>query len=543
MHGDGLARHLANERALVLGTPMETTAVRVDQRELTVELTVKRTELDGQLCVIVYVRDVTARRQADEELRRHAAYLAEGHRLTRAGLWVWNPGTDAGFASEETHRLFGLSPGDPARATLADFLPRVHAADRPVLNAALERARREHAAFEVRFRVVHPDGALRYLSTRGHPMSASGAAQDEPREFVGTVVDVTDRRRAEEEQVRHAREVALRADVSGALARVDTLRGMLQGCADALVTHLDAAFARIWTLRRGADVLDLQASAGAYTRLDGRYAHVRVGELKIGLIARERVPYLTNDVLGDPRIENKEWARREGMVAFAGYPLVVEERVVGVMAVFARHTLAPQTLDALTSISAAVAQGVERKRSEEELRRSEAYLAEGQQLSHTGSWAWNLVTGELFFSAEWYRIYGFDPAGPAPAYDAVLARAHPDDVAGVDTALKDAFQAGTELRLLTRILVPGQPMKWVQTYGHPVHDVDGALVEFRGTVIDVTHEVHANRRRRRAIKGTLRGGARRAHAHRARHARRAAAGPHWNRAAAPRTASPRSSGA
>ena len=85
------------------------------------------------------------------------------------------------------------------------------------------------------------------------------------------------------------------------------------------------------------DVLELQASAGLYTHLDGPHSRVPVGQYKIGLIAQERKPHLTNTVVGDPRVSDQEWAQREGMVAFAGYPLIVEDRLVGVMAMFARH--------------------------------------------------------------------------------------------------------------------------------------------------------------------------------------------------------------
>ena len=138
--------------------------------------------------------------------------------------------------------------------------------------------------------------------------------------------------------------------------------------------------------------------------------------------------------------------------------------------------------------------------AEEQLRRSEAYLAEGQRLTRTGSWGWTLATGEIFWSREMFRIYGFDPADGTPPYDAVLRRAHPDDLAGVDLALAEAFRTGAELRLLTRIRVPGEPMKWVETHGHPVRNEDGVLVEFIGTVMDVTQRRRADRRLRRAIR-------------------------------------------
>ena len=83
------------------------------------------------------------------------------------------------------------------------------------------------------------------------------------------------------------------AEVGAALTQTASLRDMLQRCAAAMVHHLDAAFARIWTLTPGERVLQLQASAGLYTHLDGPHSRVPVGQFKIGLIAQERKPHLT----------------------------------------------------------------------------------------------------------------------------------------------------------------------------------------------------------------------------------------------------------
>ena len=104
-------------------------------------------------------------------------------------------------------------------------------------------------------------------------------------------------------------------------------------------------------------------------RLHGSHSRIPVGHLKIGLIAETRVPYLTNAALGDPRID-QEWSRREGIVAFAGYPLVVDDRVVGVIAMFARLPIGSETLETIGSIAGILAQGIERKRSQKELRRA-----------------------------------------------------------------------------------------------------------------------------------------------------------------------------
>ncbi|MHB8670285.1 MAG: SpoIIE family protein phosphatase [Acidimicrobiales bacterium] len=157
-------------------------------------------------------------------------------------------------------------------------------------------------------------------------------------------------------------------DVLRALAGGTDLDDTLQLCAQALVNHLDAAFARIWILDEDEQVLELRSSAGMYTHRDGAHARVPVGALKIGMIAAEHAPHLTNEVRSDPRISDPEWARREGMVAFAGYPLMSGERLVGVMAMFARHALTSEALLALASVADFVALGIERRRAEEQLR-------------------------------------------------------------------------------------------------------------------------------------------------------------------------------
>jgi PAS domain S-box-containing protein len=192
-----------------------------------------------------------------------------------------------------------------------------------------------------------------------------------PYAICGIATDITELKRAEELQARRARHAALRADIHAAFcAGAETaLQTMLQRGAEAIVRHLDAAFARIWTLNDRQKLLELQASAGLYTRLDGEHARVRVGELKIGLIAEQRKPHLTNDVLNDIRISHPDWAKQEGMVSFAGYPLLVAGRLVGVVAMFARKYLAPDTLEALEAVADTIAQGIERKRAEEKLAR------------------------------------------------------------------------------------------------------------------------------------------------------------------------------
>lgn len=185
----------------------------------------------------------------------------------------------------------------------------------------------------------------------------------------GAIHDISERKQAERVHAESERLVHFAAAVHQALAKGEAMQSMLQRCADAMVQHLDAAFARIWTLNEAEQMLELQASAGLYTHLDGPHGRVRVGRLKIGLIAQDRRPHLTNAVLDDPRIGDHEWARREGLVAFAGYPLLVEGRVVGVIAMFARRPLSASLFDTLMTAADGIAQSIDRKRVEEEIHR------------------------------------------------------------------------------------------------------------------------------------------------------------------------------
>src|SRR5262249_55983444 len=103
---------------------------------------------------------------------------------------------------------------------------------------------------------------------------------------------------------------------------------------------------------------------------DGPHGRIPTGRFKIGRIAQERRPVLTNEVPDDPNISDPDWARREGMVAFAGFPLLVKDRLLGVLGMFSRRALSAAVLQALESVAGVVALGIERKQQAVELRRA-----------------------------------------------------------------------------------------------------------------------------------------------------------------------------
>ena len=169
---------------------------------------------------------------------------------------------------------------------------------------------------------------------------------------------------------------ALAAEVGTTLTLAEDRRAVLQRCAEAMVRHLEAGLARIWTVGE-ADRLDLLASAGLSSpRLDGGDARLPVGRSEIDLIVEQRRPVVIDRVYDDPRIRDPEWARQEGMAAFAGYPLKIDDRLLGVMAVFARAPFSAATGERMAAIAATIARDLERRHREDE--RSERLAREGE---------------------------------------------------------------------------------------------------------------------------------------------------------------------
>jgi PAS domain S-box-containing protein len=139
----------------------------------------------------------------------------------------------------------------------------------------------------------------------------------------------------------------------------------------------------------------------------------------------------------------------------------------------------------------------ERKRAEEKLRRSEAYLAESQRLSHIGSWAWNRSSGELYWSDETFRIFGFDPAKTkASLLDTFLSRIHPEDRPRVEEGLNAAAAQRSVVEVDYRIVLPDGSARHLHDVAYPVTNECGEVTERFGVVSDVTERKQAEQKLR-----------------------------------------------
>ena len=138
----------------------------------------------------------------------------------------------------------------------------------------------------------------------------------------------------------------------------------------------------------------------------------------------------------------------------------------------------------------------ERKRAEVALRHSEAYLAEAQRLSHTGTLAFN-ATAPVFWSQESYRIWGLDPLQGLPNRETVLQRIHPDDRERVDVETEEAVRQKRDFALEFRIVLPDGTVKYIEATGHPLFSADGELAEMVATHVDVTERKRAQQEHER----------------------------------------------
>jgi PAS domain S-box-containing protein len=141
----------------------------------------------------------------------------------------------------------------------------------------------------------------------------------------------------------------------------------------------------------------------------------------------------------------------------------------------------------------------ERKHAEDKLRQSEAYLAEAQKLTHTGSWVWEVAPRRaLHLSEEWYRIYGFDPEEGMITWEKRLERIHPDDRAGQQQAIYRAINEKSDYEVEYRIILPSGTIRHLHSVGHPVLDASGNLVQFVGSSTDITERRQAEEALRQA---------------------------------------------
>jgi PAS domain S-box-containing protein len=290
-----------------------------------------------------------------------------------------------------------------------------------------------------------------------------------------------------------ARRAFFAADVGTALASGGPLDATMTRCCQAAVDHLGAAFARVWVIDDDASTLVLTASAGCYTHLDGPHSRVPVGQFKIGQIAAERRAHRTNQVVGDARVHDQAWAVREGMVAFAGFPLIVGDRLVGVIALFARRALDGADFDAFGTAGNAISVAISRARHVEAEARALTRLAANEARYRTLAEAvpvqvWTArPDGRLDFVSEHTAAYFGVPA-QSLLDDGWSRFVHPEDLPTAIQHWTHSLETGELYQAEFRLRAPDGSYRWHLARAVPERDRGGAIIGWVGSNTDMQDE-------------------------------------------------------
>ena len=394
--------------------------------------------------------DITERKRDEEAMRRSEAYLREAQQLSQTGSWALDIATDSYvYASEENYRIFGFDPQDGLPTREAIF-QRIHPDDRNTWQANFEKSLREKVDGSDEYRIVLPDGTVKHIYTVRHAvLNAAGHLV----KWVGTSVDITERKRTEE-----------------ALRRSEAYLTEAQR-----LTHTGA-----W------------ATDGTPKPLYWSEELFRL----YGLDPKDGVPNHEQAMQRVHPEDRDKYAQAFRKVIEQKVDSDVEFRTVlpdGTIKYL--YGLGHAVLNANGELVEAVGTTVditERKRAEESLNRTTAYLVEAQRLTHTGAWAGDpITTAPLYWSEEVFRLFGFDPQQGLPTWDQPLQRIHPEDREKFWQALQKVIHEKVTSDCEYRILLPDGTVKHTYGTAHPFLDANGTIVELVGSTVDITERKRA----------------------------------------------------
>ena len=413
----------------------------------------KKDELGKPYQMFGTVQDITDRKRAEEELQRNQLYISEGQRLANMGCWAFNPSGFFEYWSQELYKIYGLDPHKGA-PTLEQYLATVHPQDRDFMADTIKRMHAERSGCDVRKRIVRPDGELRYIRCVGIPVIEGEVLKG----FLGTAIDVTEQELLTQELERR------QAHLSEAQKLTHT-GSWAWHLPDRQTVHLSAEWYRIY----GFDPAEGPPTWEEYVeRVHPEDRLKWTGIIERAIVEKGDYGQEFRILLPNGKVK---WISTVGHPVLSGTGDL--EQYVG----------------SSTDIT-------ERKSAEQALQRSEAYLAEAQRLSQTGSWAWNPANDNTYYSEECYRVLGFAPGdGTPPKLETIVQRIHPDDQAQCRERVEKAIRDKVDFELDYRIVHPDKSLRDVHCVCHTVLDRSGDIVELVGTVIDITERKSAEQER------------------------------------------------
>jgi PAS domain S-box-containing protein len=321
--------------------------------------------------------------------------------------------------------------------------------------------------------------------------TALGGKRDEG---VAFVLDLTERKRAESL-------LAVEKRILEMVAKGDSLTKILDSLCRLVEERTNGALSSILLLdgdrlRHGS----APSLPKAYTdAINGAVIGPSVGSC--GTAAYRREPVIVEDIATDPLwADYRDLALSHSLRACWSTPVFSSEgEVIATFAMYYREPRRPilrdqEIIDQVTHLAGIA---IQKKLALEKLQRSEAYLAEAQKLTHTGSWAWNPRTQwVLYCSEEMFRIFGLDPRESLPTRKSFRQQIHPEDRDWVDKRWERSLRERVDSFDEFRVLMPDGTIRHINSSAHPVLDENGELTEFVGTAVDVTERKRAEHERR-----------------------------------------------
>jgi PAS domain S-box-containing protein len=450
---------------------------------------------------VVTLRSRAARKQAEEALRESEANLTRAQEIAHIGSWHRDFARNLLIWSDEVYRIFGV----PIRTALSykAFLEMVHPGDRESVDNAWSAAL-HGTPYDIEHRIV-VGGDLKWVRERAQvEFSKDGKAT----RGIGTVQDITERKRAEE-GLRHLnRELCAISNCNQALLRAMDEQSLLQEicrivCDDAGYEVAWVGYAEHDEAKSVRPVAWVGVELGDVAELGVTWADMESGRGPGGTAIRTGKTCWIKDYATDPEVALwKENAFQHGFRSAIGLPLKDESgNPFGSLIIYSAqpNAFTPEEIRLLEELAADMAFGIvnlrsraARERAEQALRQSEAYLAESQRLTHTGSWALDLDTAKyVYVSEEDFRIWGLDPHQGLPTREAVFQRIHPEDRKQVEASLERSLRGGVDSSDEYRIVLPEGPFKQIHTIRHPVLNSAGDVVKLFGTSVDITERKQA----------------------------------------------------
>jgi PAS domain S-box-containing protein len=421
--------------------------------------------------------DVTEHHRAAQALRRSEAYLAEAQRLAKTGSWAYNPAAEkAIYWSHEMLRMFGLDPQRTNPPDGEEFLRLMHPEDRDRFNELYERSRIQKTDWIADYRIVLPDGAIKHLHVVHHPvLNESGDLV----ENFGTAIDVTEQAQARIELEKAFEEIKQRTEAARRSER--ELRDVV-----------NTVPAHVWSTSPDGQVDFVNDRWLQFTGLSLDDAFGWKWEAVLHPDDRTRVVADWHTAVKNGQAMESEARVRRADGEYCWW--------------FIRNVPLRDETGKLVRWYGTAIDIEDRKRAEQGLRKSEAYLAEAQRLAKTGSWAYNPAAEKcIYWSDEMLRIFGLDPRRNLPDREEFLRMVHPEDRDRFNEGIEKSRREKSNFVQDYRIVLTDGTVKHIHGIGHPVLDETGNIIEYVGTDVDVTERKLAEEKLRRSEADLLEG--------------------------------------